>query len=92
MENLMDFSILQKEIGFEVKKNILSGNNYFEMLFKHNNTLYKNIKKLKPYFKKMMIKTHILREKNHIILSINFANSPVIKLLRTIYGIGECHR
>lgn len=87
MDKMFESELLKKEIGKEVHKNILSGNNHFDILFKWSSSLEKGIKSLKPKFKELQIITHYLKEGEHLILSIDFGNSPVIKMMRDIYGI-----
>lgn len=88
MEKEMNYLILKNQVKKEINKNIFNGNDSFEILFDFKKLDPKDLRKLKKEFKQLQIITHSYKDnKNNLILSINFNNSPAIKLLRTIYGI-----
>lgn len=87
IDNLFIESLTKKEIGKQINQNVRSGNDHFDILFQWSKSLEKVIKGLKPKFKEMQIISNYIKEGDKLILSIDFANSPVIKLLRDVYGV-----
>lgn len=87
IDNLFIESLTKKEIGKRINQNVRSGNDHFDILFQWSKSLEKVIKGLKPKFKEMQIISNYIKEGDKLILSIDFANSPVIKLLRDVYGV-----
>lgn len=88
MEKEMNFYLLKKQIGKEIRRNIVSGNDQFEMLFDYSKQTEKDLKKIKSSLQQMQIVSGITKANNkHIVMYINFGNSPAVKLVRNVYKV-----
>lgn len=87
MYNQFDFELLKNKIKKEINKNVLSGNNSFELLLDGYKINEKKLRKIKKCLKDFQIIAQSTRIGNDTILYINFNDSPVINLLRSVYGV-----
>lgn len=86
MEKEMSFYLLKRKVGAEIRRSITSGNNQFEILFDYSKQTEKDLKKIRSSLKEMQIVSTITKVGKNIVMYINFADSPCVRLVRTVYN------